>query len=119
MTTPTPPPKAGTRILRSVRNAQVYARGQVTDGFVVHVPDPLPTPPAMSGDRIRELLDALGWSQNQLAGWLGLAHHWKVKQWCNGQAVVPDNVAAWLEAAGGFLVDHPLPDGWVMKGNVA
>ena len=31
--------KAGSRILRSARNAQAYARGEVTEGFVAHVPD--------------------------------------------------------------------------------
>jgi putative transcriptional regulator len=30
---------AGNRILRSVRNARAYARGEVTDGFVAHVPE--------------------------------------------------------------------------------
>lgn len=30
---------AGSRILRSVRQARAYARGEVTDGFVVHVPE--------------------------------------------------------------------------------
>jgi len=31
--------KAGERILRSVRSARAYARGEVTEGFIVHVPD--------------------------------------------------------------------------------
>ena len=30
--------KAGSRILASVRNAQAFARGDTTEGFVVHVP---------------------------------------------------------------------------------
>ena len=29
---------AGNRILRSVRNARAYARGETTEGFVAHVP---------------------------------------------------------------------------------
>ena len=29
---------AGSRILKSVRDARAYARGEVTDGFVAHVP---------------------------------------------------------------------------------
>jgi putative transcriptional regulator len=29
---------AGSRILRSVRSARAYARGEVTEGFVAHVP---------------------------------------------------------------------------------
>lgn len=31
--------KAGSRILASVRNARAFARGDVTEGFVVHVPE--------------------------------------------------------------------------------
>lgn len=31
--------KAGKRILASVRKARSYARGEVTEGFVAHVPD--------------------------------------------------------------------------------
>jgi putative transcriptional regulator len=30
--------KAGSRILRSVREARAYARGEITEGFVVHYP---------------------------------------------------------------------------------
>lgn len=31
--------KAGSRILRSVRNARAYARGETTEGFVAHIPE--------------------------------------------------------------------------------
>lgn len=31
--------KAGERILKSVRRARAFARGEETDGFVVHVPE--------------------------------------------------------------------------------
>jgi putative transcriptional regulator len=31
--------KAGSRILRSARQARAYARGEVSEGFVVHVPE--------------------------------------------------------------------------------
>ena len=31
--------RAGKRILRSVRQARAYARGETTEGFVVHVPE--------------------------------------------------------------------------------
>lgn len=31
--------KAGSRILHSVRKARAFARGEVSDGFVVHVPE--------------------------------------------------------------------------------
>ncbi len=30
---------AGSRILRSVRSARAYARGEATEGFVAHVPE--------------------------------------------------------------------------------
>lgn len=32
--------KAGDRILRSLRQAVVFARGELTEGFVIHVPKP-------------------------------------------------------------------------------
>jgi len=31
--------RAGKRILRSVRKARAYARGEASEGFVVHVPE--------------------------------------------------------------------------------
>jgi putative transcriptional regulator len=31
--------RAGSRILRSVRQAQAYARGETEEGFAVHVPE--------------------------------------------------------------------------------
>ncbi len=31
--------KAGNRILRSVRNARAFARGEISEGFVAHVPE--------------------------------------------------------------------------------
>jgi len=31
--------KAGNRILQSVRGARAYARGETTEGFIVHVPE--------------------------------------------------------------------------------
>jgi putative transcriptional regulator len=31
--------KAGERLLRSARNVRAYARGEITEGFVAHVPE--------------------------------------------------------------------------------
>jgi putative transcriptional regulator len=31
--------KAGERLLRSARNVRAYARGEITDGFIAHVPE--------------------------------------------------------------------------------
>ena len=31
--------KAGSRILQSVQRARAYARGEVTDGFILHIPE--------------------------------------------------------------------------------
>jgi putative transcriptional regulator len=31
--------RAGERLLRSVRQARAYARGETTEGFIVHVPE--------------------------------------------------------------------------------
>jgi putative transcriptional regulator len=31
--------KLGTRLIKAAREARAFARGEVTDGFIVHVPD--------------------------------------------------------------------------------
>ena len=65
----------------------------------------------MTPDRLNTILDALGWTQRDLAAFLGCTYS-TVRGWCNGRAPVPANVAAWLDAFGGWLIAHPLPDGW-------
>ncbi len=55
---------AGSRILRSVRSARAYARGEVSEGFVAHVPE------AVDVKGIRE---RLGLSQGAFAARFGLS----------------------------------------------
>src|SRR5271163_4972696 len=45
---------AGSRLLRSARNARAFVRGETTEGFVVHVPDAVD---------VRAIRAALGLSQ--------------------------------------------------------
>ena len=50
--------RAGDRILRSVRNARAYARGEATEGFVAHVPEAVD---------VRGIRDRLGLTQQEFA----------------------------------------------------
>ena len=50
--------KAGERLLRSVRRARAYARGEAAEGFVAHVPDQMD---------VKALRTKLGLSQEALA----------------------------------------------------
>lgn len=50
--------KAGERLLRSVRNARAYARGEATDGFVAHVPETVD---------VRAIRSSLGLTQDAFA----------------------------------------------------
>jgi transcriptional regulator with XRE-family HTH domain len=47
-------------------------------------------------DRLREILEVGGWSQNQLADLLGVDSG-SFRQWARGSRPVPDAIAAWLE----------------------
>ena len=62
----------------------------------------------MTASDFRAHLEALCWTQRGLAALLGVAHN-TVHRWALGQARIPDDIAAWLEAASGFLRDHPPP----------
>lgn len=55
----------------------------------------------MTPDRLRQCIDALGWSQRGLAGELGRPEG-TVRQWARGATQIPDDVAAWLDAAAAF-----------------
>ncbi len=72
----------------------------------------------MNGDRIRELREALGWSQRDLAGRLGFKTHTPVKQWENNQSTAPAAVMAWLERSASALMEQPLPQGWVVRSDI-
>ena len=66
----------------------------------------------MTPDRLRECLQALGWSQRGLAEKLGL-HETRVRRMARGLHPVPAEVAAWLETLAAVHLAHPAPDGWV------
>ena len=65
----------------------------------------------MTSTRLRECLDALGWSQRGLADMLGL-HETRVRRWARGLVEVPPEVAQWLETLAATHAAHPLPAGW-------
>ena len=56
----------------------------------------------MTPTRLREILDALHWSQRDLAGLLSCNER-LVRRWAAGQADVPSPLAAWIETR---LADH-------------
>ena len=55
---------AGSRILRSVRSARAYARGEATEGFVAHVPEEVD---------VKAIRERLGLSQDAFAERFGLS----------------------------------------------
>jgi len=55
---------AGSRILDSVRQARAYARGETSEGFVVHVPDDID---------VKAIRTGLGLSQDAFARRFGLS----------------------------------------------
>ena len=67
--------KAGSRILRSARNARAYARGEVTDGFVAHIPETVD---------VRAIRVATGLSQDAFAMRFGFSAA-AVRDWEQGR----------------------------------
>ena len=65
----------------------------------------------MNATRLRECLEAMGWSQRGLAEMLGL-HETRVRRWARGLGDVPPEVAAWLETLAAVHAAHPMPTGW-------
>lgn len=65
----------------------------------------------MNPTRLRECLEALGWSQRGLAEMLGL-HETRVRRWARGSLEIPANVEAWLEKLARTHFSDPLPEGW-------
>ena len=68
----------------------------------------------MDSTRFRECMDLLGWSQRQLADYLDIGVT-SVQRWAMGRIVIPDNVAAWLEARAAHMVRYPYPEGWKFR----
>ena len=69
----------------------------------------------MTRERLNTILDALGWTQRDLAAFLGCTYS-TVRGWCNGRKPVPENVAEWLDEFGGWLLANPLPKRWKPQG---
>ena len=51
----------------------------------------------MTPERLREILDALGWNATALARRLGMARERSATEWLNGRRPIPQPVADWLE----------------------
>jgi putative transcriptional regulator len=67
--------KAGSRILGSVRKARAFARGEVSEGFVVHVPDTID---------VKAIRQKLGLSQEAFALRFGFSPA-AVRDWEQGR----------------------------------
>ena len=62
----------------------------------------------MTPTRLRECLDALGWTQRGLARMLN-RQEGTVRQWARGAVQIPPDVAAWLETLAAVHERHPAP----------
>lgn len=62
----------------------------------------------MNPDRLRECLALLRWSQRGLADALGMDER-QVRRWATGAAVIPEQVAAWLERRAAAMTADPPP----------
>ena len=67
--------RAGSRILGSVRNARAFARGEASDGFVVHVPEAID---------VKAIRGKLGLSQAAFASRYGFSAA-AVRDWEQGR----------------------------------
>lgn len=65
----------------------------------------------MTPDRLRECLALLRWSQRGFAEALSCDDR-LVRRWASGDATIPPDVAAWLEALAAAHAAHPAPSGW-------
>lgn len=63
--------KAGDRLLKSVRAARAFARGEATDGFVVHVPEEVD---------VKAVRAKLGMTQQEFANQFGFGYD-AVRDW--------------------------------------
>jgi ribosome-binding protein aMBF1 (putative translation factor) len=62
----------------------------------------------MNPDRLRECLALLRWSQRGLADALAMDER-QVRRWATGAAVIPEQVAAWLERRASAMAADPPP----------
>jgi len=62
----------------------------------------------MTPARYHTCLAVIGWTPHGLAAALNV-HETRTRRWGTGQAVIPPDVAAWLELAARFHERHPPP----------
>ena len=67
--------KAGERLLRSVRNARAFARGETTDGFLVHVPEEID---------VKAVREKTGLTQREFAARFGFGYD-ALREWETGR----------------------------------
>jgi transcriptional regulator with XRE-family HTH domain len=67
----------------------------------------------MTPSRLRECLEALRWSQRDLAAALGCSDR-LVRRWAAGAPgyAVPESVGEWLEVLATTHIRHPAPPDW-------
>lgn len=65
----------------------------------------------MNPDEFSDALQAIGWTQRGLAGYLGITDT-IVRRWASGRVPIPGNVAAWLATLGDVHARTRLPEGW-------
>ena len=65
----------------------------------------------MTADELRECLEALHWSNRELARTLEINLS-TVHDWAAGKWPVPPRIAAWLRASAAALRAQPLPKDW-------
>ena len=62
----------------------------------------------MEPARLRECIEALGWTQRGLARLLD-RQEGTVRQWARGAVEIPDDVGAWLDKLARFHERNPAP----------
>lgn len=81
-------------MLRSVRNARTYARGEVTQGFVAHVPDVID---------VKAVRKKIGMTQREFADRFGFGYD-AVREWEAGRRK-PERAARVLLTVIGYKPD--------------
>jgi len=81
-------------LLRSVRNARTYARGEVTQGFVAHVPDVID---------VKAVRKKIGMTQREFADRFGFGYD-AVREWEAGRRK-PERAARVLLTVIGYKPD--------------
>ena len=85
---------AGERLLRSAKNARAYARGEKTEGFVVHVPEKI---------NVKAVRKKLGMTQQQFASQFGFGYD-ALRDWESGRRR-PERAARVLLTVIGYKPD--------------